>query len=82
MIWVFYFVANRMVFRDTCSMRFSILLSTVRCTPFYLMLSLFLASSIGFEYAPVSGCDGECLFVSVLVSGLCETLKGDPFFRI
>ena len=48
----------------------------------YFMLSLFLASSIGFQYAPVSGCVGECLFVSVLVSGLCVTLGGDPFFRI
>ena len=46
------------------------------------MLSLFLASSIGFEYAPVSGCVGECLFVSVLGSDLCVTLGGDPFFRI
>ena len=54
-------------------MHFSIFLSTVRCTSFYLMLSLFLASSIGFEYAPVSGCVGECLFVSVLGSDLCVT---------
>ena len=46
------------------------------------MLSLFLASSIGFEYALVSGCVGEYLFVSVLGSGLCVTLGGDPFFRI
>ena len=51
-------VANRMVFRATSSMRFSIFLSTVRCTPLYLRLSLLLASSIGFEYAPVSGCVG------------------------
>ena len=64
------FVANRMIFRATCSMRFLLFLSTIRCTPLYLMLSLFLASSIGFEYAPVSGCVGECLFVCVLGSGL------------
>ena len=76
------FVANRIVFRATCSMRFSLFLSTVRCTPLYLMLVLFLASSIAFEYAPVSGCVGECLFVSVLGSDLCETLGDHPFFRI
>ena len=59
-----------MVFRATCSMRFSTFLSTVCCTPFYIMLGWFLASSIGFEYASVSGCVDECLFVSVLGSGL------------
>ena len=71
-----------MVFCATCSMRFPIFLSTVRCTPLYLILSLFLASSIDFEYAPVSGCVGEFVFVSVLGSGLCVTLGGDPFLPI
>ena len=62
------FVANRMVFRATCSIRFSVFLSIVLCTPLYLIIKLFLVNSIGFEYAPVSGCVGECVFVSVLGS--------------
>ena len=74
-------VANRIVFRATCSMRLLMFLSTVRCTPLYLRLSLFLAISIDSEYAPVSGCVGECLFVSVLGIGLCGTICGVSFFR-
>ena len=76
------FVANRIAFRAFFSMRFSLFLSTVHCTPLYLMLSLFSASSIAFEYAHVSGCVGECLFMSVLGSDLCVTLGDHPFFRI
>ena len=74
------FVANRIVFRATCSIRFSMFLSIVLCTPLCLMLSLFLASSIGFECAPVSGCVGECVFVTVLGSDLRVALCGDPLF--
>ena len=37
----FTLVASRMVFRVTCSMRFLIFLSTVRCTPLYLKFILF-----------------------------------------
>ena len=46
------------------------------------MLSLFLASSKGLECSPVSGCVGECVFVSVLGCDLCVILGGDPFFCI
>ena len=76
------FVANRIIFRATCSNRFSIFLSIVLCTPLYLFLSLFLASSIDLECATVSGCVGECVLVSILGSDLCVTLGVDPFFCI
>ena len=76
------FAANRIVFSATCSIRFSIFLSIVLCTPFYPTLCLFSASSIGLECAPVSGCVGEYALVSVLGSDLCVTLGGDPFFCI
>ena len=58
----FTLVAIRMVFRATCSKRFLIFLSTVPCTPLYLTVNLFFASSIDSVYAPVSGCgdDFEC----------------------
>ena len=56
-----------MVFRANCSKHFLIFLSTVPCTPLYLTLSLFFASSIDSVYAPVSGCgQKQCLF-SILV---------------
>ena len=76
------FVANRIVFRATCSIHFSMFLSIVLCISLYLMLSLFLVSSIGFECAPVSGCVGDFVLVSVLGSVLCVALGGDPFFCI
>ena len=56
-------------------------LSIVLCTPLNLML-IFLASSMGFECAPVSGWVGDCVLVSVLASDLCVALGGDPFFCI
>ena len=78
----FTLVANRMVFRATCSKRFLIFLSTVLCTPLYLTLNLFFASSIDFVYALVSGCGDECLFSSVLGIDLCGTFCGVTFLLI
>ena len=78
----FILVASRMVFRATCSMRFLIFLSTVYCTPLYLKLSLFLASSIDSVYAPFSGYGSECLFSSFLGIGSCGTFCCFSFFRI
>ena len=43
------FVASLIVFRATCSIRFSIFVSIVLCTPLYPMLGLVLASSIDLE---------------------------------
>ena len=43
---------------------------------------MFLARSIHSVYAPVSGCDGECLFSSILGMRSCGTLCGVSFFRI
>ena len=76
------FVASLIVFRATCSIRFSMFLSIVLCTPLYLILGLVVAPSIGPECAPVSGCVGECVLVSVLGSDLFVTLGGDPLFCI
>ena len=78
----FSLVASRMVFCATSSMRFLIFLSTVRCTPLYLKLSLFSASSTDSVYAPVSDCGDEYLFSSVLGIGSCGTFCGVSFFRI
>ena len=54
----------------TCSIRFSKFLSIVLCTALYHILGLFVATSIGLECAPVSGCVGECVLVSILGSDL------------
>ena len=60
---IFTFVANQIAFCATCSIRFSVFLSTIACTPLNLTFNLTLIISMVFlDLAVVACCVGADAF--------------------